>query len=464
MDYCKSNYFMDTLPKWFSLIIFIIIFIFLTVLIIIFGNKQYIIDNWVEYRCDPFIMPFASFFGKNSADNLNQCLSVQFHSHKGSFLSPILSITGIITQTLKGILHSFNDLRKFMNIFRVFHLNFASGIVSRISDVGSTMQILLVKVKSILERLVGILVTLIYTGFTAMKSIENIFLGPIGSMAKFFCFGEKTYINLINNKKKLISEIKIGDKIKEGGIVLGVLKFNSKNVEMYNFRGIEVSGSHFIFYNSLWQRIDQIKESKVINYNQPYIYCLITQYNKISIKQSIFRDYIETSNININNLIKEEILNLLNKTKNKLKPLAITNDYYLNGFGKNTKLKLLNGSNKKISELKIGEILSNNNKIIGITKFFPINGICIYENIVVSPNQIVNSNGKWIRIIDSKKCYKTYKYNGYIYNLITENNNIIINNNHFRDYEEIPDTDINIDTIIYNHLNKKNIDKLNLRC
>ena len=63
--------------------------------------------------------------------------------------------------------------------------------------------------RAILERMVGILVTLIYTGFTAMKSIENVFTGPIGSMAKFFCFGDKTYITLISGLKKKLVKLKL---------------------------------------------------------------------------------------------------------------------------------------------------------------------------------------------------------------------------------------------------------------
>ena len=461
MEQCESGYFIKSLSIWFTIICIVILFISLSALVTFFGNKQYIIDNWVEYRCDPIIMPFASFFGKDSSHNLSQCLGVHFKTHKSSFLTPILSITSIISQTLKGITHSFNDLRNFMNVFRIFHLKFASGIVSRITDVGSTMQLLLVKIRAILERMVGILVTLIYTGFTAMKSIENVFTGPIGSMAKFFCFGDKTYITLISGLKKKISEIEVGDKIMGGGLVLGKLKFSSKNVEMFNYNNIIVSSTHVVYENGVWKRINGTNNAKRINYKKPYIFCLITQYNKININNCMFRDYIETSNYTINRKVKEIVLSNLNNRQINIRPTNLEKDYYLNGFGSNTLVVMNNKKKKKISEIKIGDILDNNNKVTGITKFFPINGICKYKGIYITPFQILYHNNQWKRVIDLKKNIHPIKYNQFIYNICTENNKLIIDNIIYCDYEEVAnyESNMDIDQTIIHYLNLRKVKK-----
>lgn len=466
MDQCESGYFMKTLSIWFTIIFIVIIFILLTSLIVILGNKQYIIDNWVKYRCDPLIMPFSSFFGKDSSTNLNQCLGLHFKNHKSSLLSPIFSITNIISHTLKGISHSFNDLRKFMNVFRIFHLRFASGIVSRITDVGSTMQILLVKIRSILERMVGVLITLIYTGYTAMKSIENVFEGPIGSVAKFFCFGENTMITLKSGFNKKINKIQIGDRLLEGGLVIGKLKFSSKNVDMYLYNNIYVSSSHIVNHNHKWIRINEIKTAIPVKYSKPYIYCLITQNNKIISKNTLFRDYIETSNSYINNKIKEIVLSSLNKTEIKLYNRK-KKDYYLNGFSGNTEIVMNDKKKKRISEINIGDILDNNIKVIGITKFVPINGICKYKDVIVTPFQILNINGKWKRVIDINKDVPIYRCNNFVYNICTENNKINIGNITYCDYEEVNDynTNIDIDKTIIDYINyRENQKKILLRC
>jgi hypothetical protein len=459
MEECDSSYFMKSLSRWFTLIFIVIIFIFLSSLIVGFGNKQYIIDNWVEYRCDPIIMPFASFFGKDSSENLSKCLGMHFQTHKSSFLNPVLSITSIISQTLKSITNSFNDLRKFTNVFRIFHLKFASGIVSRISDVGSTMQLLLVKIRAILERMVGILVTLIYTGFTAMKSIENIFTGPIGSMAKFFCFGEDTYITLKSGFKKKINKVQIGEKLMGGGIVLGKLKFSSKNVDIFKYNNIIVSSTHIIYNNGIWKRINEVKNAKCINYTKPYIYCLITQNNKIIINNCIFRDYIETSNYNINHKIKEIVLSNLNNKQINIIPSDLKKDYYLNGFGHNTPVIMYNKKKKKVSEIKIGDILDNNIKVTGVTKFLPVNGMYKYKGIYVSPFQILFNNNQWKRVIDINKNIQPIKYNQFIYNICTENNKLTVGNTIYCDYEEVAnyDSNMDIDRTIISYLNIRKI-------
>ena len=41
-------------------------------LIVGFNNIK---NNWVQYRCNPMILPFASFFGHDTADNFAQCVA-----------------------------------------------------------------------------------------------------------------------------------------------------------------------------------------------------------------------------------------------------------------------------------------------------------------------------------------------------------------------------------------------------
>ena len=41
-------------------------------LIVGFNNIK---NNWVQYRCNPMIIPFASFFGHDTADNFAQCVA-----------------------------------------------------------------------------------------------------------------------------------------------------------------------------------------------------------------------------------------------------------------------------------------------------------------------------------------------------------------------------------------------------
>ena len=54
-----------------------IIVLFIAVAIVPFYSTkiQAIKKNWVKYRCDPRVMPFASYFGHDTMNNFVQCAS-----------------------------------------------------------------------------------------------------------------------------------------------------------------------------------------------------------------------------------------------------------------------------------------------------------------------------------------------------------------------------------------------------
>ena len=69
------------------------------------------------------------------------------------------------------------------------------------------------------------------------------------------CFDEDTEITMENGDVRKISQIKIGEYTKCGGKVTGVFKFNSKDVEMYKYNNVIVSGNHSVYHNKVWKKI-----------------------------------------------------------------------------------------------------------------------------------------------------------------------------------------------------------------
>ena len=53
-------------------------------------SRQYIIDNWAEYKCNPLITPFASAFGKDSAATMKECASANFVSMSYDMHTPFM--------------------------------------------------------------------------------------------------------------------------------------------------------------------------------------------------------------------------------------------------------------------------------------------------------------------------------------------------------------------------------------
>mgnify|MGYP000078778475 CR=1 FL=1 len=440
---------------------FIVFFFFLvTMLILIVQYKSYIQDNWNQYRCNPLIIPFSSYFGYDSSETFNYCITQSFNAQGLELLKPIGFSTGLIGDILNSITNSIQDIRGFFNTFRNLFLKFVEGIMKRIEDSASTLQYLFTKMKSIIERLWGIMVTMIYTGYTTVETMTSVFTGPIGGMAKFFCFDENTPIQLYNHKYKTIKDIKIGDKILGGGNVLGILKFISNNhMYLYNNK-ITVSGSHLVYENNKWIRIENSQYSKYINhYNKPYIYCLITQHNIItSIDNIVFKDFIETNSFSKNLYIKYIILNKLNQNDDlnlfnfqDFQTKLINNnnknilDYYETGFGKDTIIKMDNNIGKKIKDIKIGDTLDNGLKVIGIIKQYCHHYYIYKDKIKIAGNQIIYDkiNKKWILLknIMNNNNNEIVFINRPIllYHLCIENNgNLNIDNVLLsRDYQEI---------------------------
>jgi hypothetical protein len=461
VDICTGV--IEYLREFIKVIIILSIFFIITMVIVLLQYKDYIKDHWVEYRCNPLIMPFAGFFGHESGENLNMCMMQIFNGFGGNMLQPLSFMTGQVGGILKLFSGSMQGIKGFMSNFRNLHLNFAGGIMQRIEDVASTLQYTVTKLKAILERLWGIMVTLIYTTFTSIDTMTSVFTGPIGSMAKTFCFDGNNEILMANKELKKIKNIKIHDNIYLGGRVLALLKFTSNNNIMYNYKGVIISGSHLVKDEGIWKRVDKTKyKQKINNYNKKYIYCLVTEKNKIVCNNCIFRDYIETSNSLINNKIKNIILKKLNNSeynqisKNKLYP----KDYDCTGFAGNTLIKMKMGY-KKIKDIKIGDITEDNHKVVGFIIQKPIYcKIYKYNNIIVSENQLILYNKKWVRIkdIQNKKKLNIYNYNKNLYNICTSNNLIKTQNYIFRDYEEMSyeKYDNYFDKIIESSLNKKN--------
>ena len=211
--------------------IILILSVFMIITALIFGiqYKQYIQDNWIEFRCNPLIFPFAGYFGYDSSETFSNCMMQTFTGFGGNMLEPLGFMTGQISGILKDFTNSIQDIRGFFSTFRNLFLTFVQGIMKRIEDGASTLQFLMSKLKAILERLWGIMVTVIYVGFTSVETMTSVFKGPIGGFAKFFCFDKDTLVTMKNKERKKISDINIGDQTHLGGKVIGKLKFTSEN-------------------------------------------------------------------------------------------------------------------------------------------------------------------------------------------------------------------------------------------
>ena len=119
-------------------------------------------------------------------------------------------------------------------------------------------------------------------------------------------------------------------------------------------------------------------------------------------------------------------------------------------FDKDTEITMNDGSIKKISEIKTGDFLINNNEVTACIKV-ESKGSTMYnlDDITVSNSHIVQYLGKWIPVSKHPDAIKYSSYTEpYLYCLNTSSKIIEIGKYTFTDWDEIYDNDI--DEIIVN--------------
>ena len=108
-------------------------------------------------------------------------------------------------------------------------------------------------------------------------------------------------------------------------------------------------------------------------------------------------------------------------------------------FDENTKIVMDDGTQKRISEIRVGDILLNKNEVTSIFKVTS-NDCEMYKlgDIIVSSTHIVNYKNKWVPIPEhpDSVAYDNYK-NPYLYCLNTSNKTISIGEYLFTDWDEI---------------------------
>jgi hypothetical protein len=290
---------MPTGKNWVNFLLVNIIFIGYVAITIAISNAQDIKDNWPEYRCNPLYMPFAS----NMEENFSYCVQNITNSISGDILQPITYTTSVLTDSVGGLSFNINSVREMINQIR----NSTSGIFESIFGVFLNLTIsvqrLIIGIKDMVGKIIGILVTLMYIMSGAVMTMNSAWKGPTGQLVKALgkCFHPETKIKLNNGKIKEIKDLELNDELINGKKVDCVLKFdNTRNKEILyeinngeNDEVIYVTGEHYI-YQKRKMKFCKVKndynrkESKVTT---DVLYCLMVEDNIIKIGDNTFWDY-----------------------------------------------------------------------------------------------------------------------------------------------------------------------------
>jgi hypothetical protein len=297
-----------------GLAIFIfLIFIGLYVLNILGIGIQNIKQNWPKYRCNPIVMPFASYVGPdgtNSSDNFTYCIQNMQTNYMQYLLQPVNYNLNVMGSIASSLTENLNSVREFFNYIRTEIMSIVQGIFGVFLNIIIEFQRNIINIKDLFGKLVAILATFIYILSGSIMTMNSAWKGPTGqvvrsiSKIKIRCFHPDTLIKTEKDFCKM-KDLELGTRLKDGSEVISVMKIsnldeNKKHIlPLYklnngeNGEDIYVSGTHLIYDPTLETFIQVSKTAKAVLTNEyvDFFSCLITSTNIIPIGSHVFHDW-----------------------------------------------------------------------------------------------------------------------------------------------------------------------------
>jgi hypothetical protein len=347
-------------------IILLFVMIAIWVLLLVVADTSDVSKNWPKYRCSPTVMPFASFFGHDTTENFNYCLSTMINEEAGGAISPVFKILGTFLGTLTTLVASANNMRlemaTFMGGINTIFQNFTDRFVQLSNQVRITAQ----RMKMLMGRLYGTFFALIFMSMSAMTALTNFSETFLFKFLDTFCFDPDTHVHILGKGTIPIKDVKTDDIFWNGSKVTATFSFLADGQPMVELPGsIIVSTNHYIQHQGKWIRSDEHPDAKHIGSwtggsNRPLI-CLNTNDHKIPVGAYVFLDYDETE------AADQETMQWVESRVNAVASFSSKSIEYSTLISPSTSLRLKNGKTVLASSVQLGTELPSG-KVIAIIK------------------------------------------------------------------------------------------------
>ena len=124
------------------------------------------------------------------------------------------------------------------------------------------------------------------------------------------CFLKGTLITMADGTTKPVEQVDLGDEVAVGGKVFAVGRF--LNTELYDYKGIKVSGSHMVNEDGVWMRVRDTKHGKSLGNDKNTVYVFGSENRRILINKILFTDYFE---VNEQDILIEDSEDFFNNSK-----------------------------------------------------------------------------------------------------------------------------------------------------
>lgn len=390
--------------------------------------SQPIKDDWVNQRCNPSVMPFAGIInapaGQSATDftkeNFDYCTQNVVKGVTGNAVQPLTFVTDSLTKVFTKVQDGINKVREMFNKIRLQIRAVAEEIMGRVMNMMIPLQQIIIGMKTMLGRTQGVLTAGLYTLLGSYYTLSSL-MGSIAQMivtilialaamvAAFWavpftwglatantaiflaisipmviilsfmtsklkvgsnlkiphikCFDEFTPIQMKDGEFKPIREINVGDELWGADQVTAIFKVTTEGSRMYRLNNIIVSDSHLVQLKEKFIKVGDHPDSIPFDdYGSPYLYCLNTTSKFIRINDHVFSDWDE--------IFESDWSKFQDERDNTFYTKHI-HEYFDGGFDGSTEIELITGEKKKITEIKINDILVGGEKVYGLAE---ING------------------------------------------------------------------------------------------
>lgn len=352
------------------------------------GQLDHIKKNWVQYRCNPMYMPVAGMVGDDVLSNFTKCTMKGFHDYAGFVMDPIMAQFSLVNDTISEIGSTMNSMRTMFSGVRGGFLGIVGSVFGKIQNVMAQTQYTVIRMRTILSRIVGLMYSFIYVFYSGIQSGNSAWNGPIGGTMRFLCFDENTKIETLYGPKAM-KDVEIGDRLKPGlTIVTSVYKLDGTNIPIYSLNGILVTGSHKVKYKNKFILVKNHPNAKLQKMNSKNLVCLNTTNHRINISGTEFLDFVELEDLDYLSFKHKYIEMMYNGTGQSKQYNEKT------GVLANTLIELKDGFTTA-DKIKVGDVLNNNDVVKGICVHqLEHNVYSVVEGIMTTPNTWVYKNNK----------------------------------------------------------------------
>ena len=290
---------MPTMQNFSTFFIINLAFLIQIIGMVYFRSALDIKENWPLYRCNP---PYW-FFSDNISEDFTYCVQNSQLNIMGHILQPITYLIGNLINIGSEFSESINNIRFMISNIRGFVGEIMKKVTGMFFNIVLEFQKMLISMKDMVGKMVGINVTILYVLDGAIKTMQSTWNGPPGKIVRSIgsCFHPETKIKTKYGQKFMMKDLPLGIELEDGGKVFSVLKIdNPKKELLYKFTknddqdNIYVTGEHYI-EDHISKQFIQVKDhpDAVLQTNvySDWFSCLITTTRRIKIGEYTFWDW-----------------------------------------------------------------------------------------------------------------------------------------------------------------------------